>query len=69
MTSQNRKQVITIHILPNISRSKGNQTMKLGQLIEYSMKNIFHKKSYPKRDGETRPRPFSKKLKLMISLG
>ena len=23
-----------IHILPNISRSKGNQTMKFGQLIE-----------------------------------
>ena len=27
--------------LPNISRSKGNQTMKLGQLIEYNKRNIF----------------------------
>ena len=29
------------HILPNISRSKGNQTMKFGQLIECNMRNIF----------------------------
>ena len=29
------KQTITIHILPNISRSKGDQTMKFGKLIEY----------------------------------
>ena len=26
-----------MHILPNISRSKGNQTVKFGQLIEYKM--------------------------------
>ena len=32
MTSQPWKQTITIHILPNMSRSKGNQTMKFGQL-------------------------------------
>ena len=32
MTSQTGKQIITIHILPNISRSKGNQTMKFRQL-------------------------------------
>ena len=41
MTSQPGKQTIEIHILTNISRSKGNQTMKLGQLIEYNKKNIF----------------------------
>ena len=35
MTSQPEKQTIEIHILPNISRSKGNQKMKFGQLIEY----------------------------------
>ena len=29
--------------MPNISRSKGNQTMKFGQLIEYNMRNIFLK--------------------------
>ena len=37
MTSQPGYQAVTIHILFNISRSKGNQTMKFGQLIEYSM--------------------------------
>ena len=41
MTSQPRKQTIAIHISTNISRSKGNQTMKFGQLIEYNMRNIF----------------------------
>ena len=35
MTSQSRQQIITIHIFPNISRSKSNQAMKMGQLIEY----------------------------------
>ena len=28
-------------MLPNISQTKGNQAMKLGQLIEYNEKNIF----------------------------
>ena len=32
MTSQPGKQAITIHILPNSSRSNGNQAMKFGQL-------------------------------------
>ena len=36
MTLQPGKQTIAIHILPDISRSKGNQAMKLGQLIEYT---------------------------------
>ena len=40
MTSQTR-EIITIYILHNITRSKGNQTMKLSQLIEYNMRNIF----------------------------
>ena len=34
MKSQPGQKTITIHILPNISRSKGNQAIKLGQLIE-----------------------------------
>ena len=55
-------------MLPNISRSKGDQTMKFGQLIEYNMRNIFLEKSYTKYDGETSSRPFSEKLKLTISL-
>ena len=41
MTSQPGLEAIAIHILPNISRSKDNQTMKSGQLIEYNKKNIF----------------------------
>ena len=45
MTSQTGQQIITIHALPNISRSKGNQAMKFGQLIKYSMINIFLRKS------------------------
>ena len=57
-----------IHILPNISRSKGNQTMKFDQLIEYNIRNIFLEKSYTKYGGETSLRPFSGKLKLRISL-
>ena len=55
-------------MLPNISRSKGNQTMKFGQLIEYNMRNIFVEKSYAKCAGETIPRPLSKMSKLSISL-
>ena len=59
---------IVIHILLNISRSKGTQTMKFGQLIEYNMRNIFLEKSFTKCGGDTSPRPFSKKLELSISL-
>ena len=40
MTSQPGQQTIAIHILPNISRSKVNQTVKLDQLIEYNEKII-----------------------------
>ena len=68
MTSQPGKQTIAIHILAIISRSKGSQTMKFGQLIEYNMRNIFLEKSYTKCRGETSPRPFSEKLRLSISL-
>ena len=66
--SQTGKQIITIHILPDISRSKDNQIMKSGKLIEYDMKNIFLEKSYPKCCGEISPRPFSKESKLSIYL-
>ena len=44
MTSQHGWQTITIHILPNISQSKDNQTVKLGQLIEFIERNIFLQK-------------------------
>ena len=33
MMSHTDKQIITIHILPNISRKESNQVMKFGQLI------------------------------------
>ena len=68
MTLQRNQQTIVIYILSNLSRSKGNQTMKFGPLIECNMRNIFLEKSYIKCDGETSPRPFSEKLKLSISL-
>ena len=41
MTSQTGKQTIAVHILPDVSRSKNNQTIiTFGQLIEYDMRNI-----------------------------
>ena len=43
MASQPGKQTITIHILPNVSRTKRNQTMKFGQLTEYNVRNIYFK--------------------------
>ena len=50
MTSQTGQQTITIQILPNISRSKSNQTMKFSQLIEYNKKNIFFSKTMQKNE-------------------
>ena len=35
MTSQPGKQTIALHTLPNISRIKGIQKMKFGQVIKY----------------------------------
>ena len=64
MTSSTGKQIITIHILPKISICKGNQTMKYGQLIEYSMRKFPLEELYSKRGGGTSPRPFSKRPKL-----
>ena len=48
MMSQPGLQTIAIHILPNISQSKGNQTMKFGQLIEYNKRNNFLPKLFGK---------------------
>ena len=63
-TSQPGWQTNAIHILNNISRSKGIQAMKFVQLIEYYMRNIFREKSYTECGGENIPTPFSKKSKL-----
>ena len=65
--SQPGSQTVAMHILINISRSKNNQTIKYGKLIEYNMRNNFLEKSYTKCGGETILRPFSKKSKLSIS--
>ena len=46
MTSQTVKQIIVRHILPNVSRRKGNYMMKFGQLKEYSTRNIYLEKSF-----------------------
>ena len=45
MAPQPGKQTIAIHILPNISRSKGNQKIKFGQLIKYNMRYNLKKQT------------------------
>ena len=57
MTSQPGLQAIAVHILPNISQSKGNQTIKFGQLIEYNKRNIFLQKLCRKWGKEASSRP------------
>ena len=64
MTSQTGQQTIAIHILPNISRTESNETMKFGQLTKNIIKKILDKMG----EGETIPRPVSEKSKLSISL-
>ena len=63
VTSQPEKKTIALHIFPNISKSKDNQTMKFGQLIEYNRDN-FPENSYIKRERETIPRLFYKNNKI-----
>ena len=41
MASQIGQQIITRHILLNISISKDNQAIRFGQLIEYNLRNNF----------------------------
>ena len=64
MTSLPGLQTIAINILHNISQSKGNQTMKFAQLIEYNNKNIFLQKLCKNEAGKLVPEPlFLKKKK------
>ena len=63
MTSQSRQQTIFIiyciyiyiyiyvYILPNISRSKENQAMNFGLLIEYNIRSAYLDKSDTIFDG------------------
>ena len=57
-----------MNILSDILRSKVNQTIKFGQLMECKMKIIFLEKSFAKCDVETSPRHFPEKFKFSISL-
>ena len=65
MTSQPRKQTISIHILRNISLSKDNQKMKFAKVIEYNMRNILLKKSCRKCGKE---KSFEPRLVFKIAL-
>ena len=60
MTPQPGYQTIVIHILPNILRSKGNKTVKFGQLIEYNKRNIFLEKYMQNVVEKLVPDPFLK---------
>ena len=53
ITPQPGKQKIARQIFPNISRSTGNETMKLSPVIEHNIRSIFLKKEYTKCGGET----------------
>ena len=54
--------------MANISKSKGNQTTKFGQLIEHNKRNIFLEKYFTKWAEVTSPRRFTKKSKSTTSL-
>ena len=45
MMSLTGEQTITIYKVPKYKMKKSNQTVKLGQLIEYDKRNIFLQKS------------------------
>ena len=60
MTSQHVGKKQLQYILPNISKSKGNQTMEFGQLKEYNMGNIFSKSHAQNVVQKLLPGPFLK---------
>ena len=55
MTSQPGLQTIEIHILPNISQTKGSRTMKFGQLADYSKRKNFFKNHAENKAGRLFP--------------
>ena len=55
--SQTGNQTITIHISPNVSRSKGNRATKFGQLREYNVVNIFLQNSRTESGREAKSKP------------
>ena len=52
MTSNIGTQIITIHIFPNISRSKDNQEMKLVRLTDFNVDSFFFKSHTKKAAGD-----------------
>ena len=66
MASQTGQQTITIHIFPGISRSKGNLTMKSGQIIKHNMRNKYFEKLCTNCGKATSPRPFFKNRTLYV---
>ena len=50
MMSQSGQERIEIHILPKISGSKNNHTMKLCQLADYNKRNILFLKNYAENE-------------------
>ena len=53
-------------MLPNISVSKNNHAMILGQLLEYNMRNVFLEKSGIKWSRETSSRSVSAFFKKVL---
>ena len=50
------KQTVTLPILLNLSQSKGNQTLKFGQVMEYNQK-IFFLENHAENEAEASSRP------------
>ena len=54
MASQAVQLIIKTHIFPNISRSKGNQSMNFAQLTEYNVRKLFFSENHAKmRQGDS----------------
>ena len=68
MKSQPEKRTMTIHILPNASINKGNQTIRFGLLREYITWETLFLKNHTQDVVEKLPCPFSKKSKFSLSL-
>ena len=68
MTSQPGKQIISIHILSNITRSKNIHGIKFGQLMQYNMWNIFIEKSFTEYGRKSVTTPSSNKLNLCSNI-
>ena len=68
MTSQPAQKAFGMHIFPNISSRKGNQTMKFGHLIEYNMRKNFLKNYTQNVVEKLFPDPFLKNQNWSLSI-